>query len=189
MKKITRFALGTLGTLTAFCVLTSDGRAQNEVVLSYVTFYGFDDNDDGNPTHLGTDVISHATLPGTAHHGKHQDLHRSPAWPSRKAWVSMQELDKHRTRCSPPALTIRAFPNTVGCSRAAIGILPAVYLLLLGERTDAKGGANRPARTAKTAYSAASPPNREQFRASRGSERYPFPFCRGAESNIQRRPC
>ena len=53
----------------------------------------------------------------------------------------MQELDKHRTRCSPPALTIRAFPNTVGCSRAAIGILPAVYLLLLGERTDAKAGA------------------------------------------------
>ena len=48
--------------MTAFCVLTSDGRAQNEVVLSYVTFYGFDDNDDGNPTHLGTDVISHASV-------------------------------------------------------------------------------------------------------------------------------
>ena len=60
MKKISRFGLGILATLTAFCVLTSDGRAQNEVVLSYVTFYGFDDNDDGNPTHLGTDVISHA---------------------------------------------------------------------------------------------------------------------------------
>ena len=32
----------------------------------------------------------------------------------------MQELDKHRTRCSPHALTIRAYPNTVECSRAAI---------------------------------------------------------------------
>ena len=62
MKKTSRFALGTLATLTAFCVLPSDGWAQNEVVLSYVTFYGFDDNDDGNPTHLGTDVISHAAV-------------------------------------------------------------------------------------------------------------------------------
>src|SRR4029077_13788554 len=62
MKKTSRFALGTLATLTAFYVLTSDGRAQNEVVLSYVTFYGFDDNDDGDPTHLGTDVISSAAI-------------------------------------------------------------------------------------------------------------------------------
>jgi len=70
MKKTSRFALGTLATLTAFCVLTSDGRAQNEVVLSYVTFYGFDDNDDGNPTHLGTDVISHAAV----HDSANEDL-------------------------------------------------------------------------------------------------------------------
>jgi hypothetical protein len=160
--------------------LTSDGRAQNEMVLSYVTFYGFDDNDDGNPTHLGTDVISHAAVhdsanedlgtyerpgtlaadvgflsPGTKVYVpaleryyvmedtcrecsedwlqnkphidlyvsgtgpelvacqerltmESQNLHRSPAWSSRKAWASMQELDKHRTRCSS-ALPIRAF--------------------------------------------------------------------------------
>ena len=70
MKKISRFCLGILATLTAFCVLTSDGRAQNEVVLSYVTFYGFDDNDDGNPMHLGTDVISHAAV----HDAANEDL-------------------------------------------------------------------------------------------------------------------
>jgi hypothetical protein len=38
-------------------------------------------------------------LPGTAHHGKRQDLHRSPAWPSRNAGVSMWELETHRSRC------------------------------------------------------------------------------------------
>ena len=70
MKKVSRFALGALATLTVFCVLTSDGRAQNEVVLSYVTFYGFDDNDDGNPTHVGTDVISHASV----HDSANEDL-------------------------------------------------------------------------------------------------------------------
>ena len=70
MKKISRFGLGILATFTALCVLTSDGRAQNEVVLSYVTFYGFDDNDDGNPTHLGTDVISHASV----HESANEDL-------------------------------------------------------------------------------------------------------------------
>ena len=42
------------------------GGPQHEVVLSYVTFYGFDDNDDGNPTHLGTDVISHASVHDSA---------------------------------------------------------------------------------------------------------------------------
>ena len=56
--------------MTAFCLLTSNGRAQNEVVLSYVTLYGFDDNDDGNPTHLGTDVISHAAV----HDSANEDL-------------------------------------------------------------------------------------------------------------------
>ena len=69
MNKTSRFALATLAILTAFCVLASDGRAQNEV-LSYVTFYGFDDNDDGNPTHLGTDVISHAAV----HDSANEDL-------------------------------------------------------------------------------------------------------------------
>jgi hypothetical protein len=150
------------------------------VVLSYATFYGFDDNDDGNATHLGTDAISHAAVhdsanedlgtyerpgtlaadigflsPGTKVYVpaleryyvmedtcrecsedwlqnkphidlyvsgtgpelvacqerltmESQNLHRSPAWSSRKAWASMQELDKHRTRCSS-ALPIRAF--------------------------------------------------------------------------------
>ena len=57
------------------------------------------------------------------HHGKHKDLHRSPAWPSRKAWVSMQDLD-NQTRCSPPALTIR-LPECSGMPRAGIGKLPA----------------------------------------------------------------
>jgi hypothetical protein len=41
------------------------GAAQ--VVAAYVTFYGFDDNDDGNPSNTGTDVISHPTLHQTAH--------------------------------------------------------------------------------------------------------------------------
>ena len=45
--------------------VTSEGRAQ-EVVSSYVTFYGFDDNDDGHPTHLGTGIISNATIHGFA---------------------------------------------------------------------------------------------------------------------------
>ena len=70
MNKTSWFALATLATLTAFCVVARDGRAQNEEVLSYVTFYGFDDNDDGNPTHLGTDVISHATV----HDSANEDL-------------------------------------------------------------------------------------------------------------------
>jgi hypothetical protein len=70
MNKISRIPSGTLATLTAFCVLPSDGRAQNELVLSYVTFYGFDDNDHGNPTHLGTDVISHTSV----HDSANEDL-------------------------------------------------------------------------------------------------------------------
>jgi hypothetical protein len=65
MKRTNRFALAALATLAALLSLTSEGRAQ-EVVSSYVTFYGFDDNDDGNPTHLGTGVISHAAIHGSA---------------------------------------------------------------------------------------------------------------------------
>jgi 3D (Asp-Asp-Asp) domain-containing protein len=60
MKGTSRFALATLATLAAVWSLTSVGRAQE--VVSYVTFYGFDDNDDGNPTHLGTDVISDTAI-------------------------------------------------------------------------------------------------------------------------------
>ena len=56
-----RFALAALATLAALPDMINQARAQ-EVVSSYVTFYGFDDNDDGNPTHLGTDVISHAAV-------------------------------------------------------------------------------------------------------------------------------
>jgi 3D (Asp-Asp-Asp) domain-containing protein len=59
--KTNRFALAALTTLAALPSLTSEGRAQ-EVVSSYVTFYGFDDNDDGSPADLGTDVISRATV-------------------------------------------------------------------------------------------------------------------------------
>ena len=65
MKRTNRFALAALATLAALSSLISEGRAE-EVVSSYVTFYGFDDNDDGNPTHLGTDVISHAAIHGSA---------------------------------------------------------------------------------------------------------------------------
>ena len=65
MKTANQFGLAALATLAALWSLTSDGCAQ-EVVSSYVTFYGFDDNDDGNPTHLGTGIISHATIHGFA---------------------------------------------------------------------------------------------------------------------------
>ena len=65
MKRTSRFALAALATLAALSSLISEGRAE-KVVSSYVTFYGFDDNDDGNPTHLGTDVISHAAIHGSA---------------------------------------------------------------------------------------------------------------------------
>ena len=69
MNKARRF-LAILASLAALCALTADGLAQSEVVLSYVTFYGFDDNDDGNPTHLGTNVISHAAV----HDSANEDL-------------------------------------------------------------------------------------------------------------------
>ena len=61
MKGTSRFALAALTTLAALSSLTSEARAQ-EAVSSYVTFYGFDDNDDGSPAHLGTDVISRAAV-------------------------------------------------------------------------------------------------------------------------------
>jgi len=61
MRELSRRVLAVLTTLASLSSVTSEGRAQ-EVVSSYVTFYGFDDNDDGNPTHLGTDVISSAAV-------------------------------------------------------------------------------------------------------------------------------
>lgn len=45
------------------------GRAE-QVISSYVTFYGFDDNDDGDPRNTGTDVISHPSI----HPGATEDL-------------------------------------------------------------------------------------------------------------------
>jgi hypothetical protein len=65
MRELSRCVIAVLTTLASLSSLTSEGRAQ-EVVSSYVTFYGFDDNDDGNPKHLGTGVISHATIHGFA---------------------------------------------------------------------------------------------------------------------------
>jgi hypothetical protein len=61
MRETIRCALAGITTFAALSSLTSAGHAQ-EVVSSYVTFYGFDDNDDGDPTHLGTDVISSAVV-------------------------------------------------------------------------------------------------------------------------------
>ena len=60
MRVTIRCALAAVTALASLC-LTSQGRSE-EVVSSYVTFYGFDDNDDGDPTHLGTDVISSAAI-------------------------------------------------------------------------------------------------------------------------------
>jgi hypothetical protein len=58
-------ALAVLTTFAAWSSLTSGGHTK-EVVSSYVTFYGFDDNDDGNPANLGTGIISHASIHGFA---------------------------------------------------------------------------------------------------------------------------
>jgi len=60
-----RRALMVFATSIALSNLVAAGRAQ-EVVSSYVTFYGFDDNDDGNPAHLGTGIISDASIHGFA---------------------------------------------------------------------------------------------------------------------------
>jgi len=58
---MSRLALEAIATLLALWSVTNQGSAQ-EVVSSYVTFYGFDDNDDGDAAHLGSDIISHATI-------------------------------------------------------------------------------------------------------------------------------
>jgi hypothetical protein len=59
-----RLALIGLVASVTLCGFTSPSRP--EVVSTYVTFYGFDDNDDGNPTHLGTNIISHAVVHASA---------------------------------------------------------------------------------------------------------------------------
>ena len=53
------FRLWLLPAVCAFAVWcqVASGRTE-EVISSYVTFYGFDDNDDGNPNNTGTDIIS-----------------------------------------------------------------------------------------------------------------------------------
>src|SRR6187431_3205605 len=65
MKRMIRLALQALATLVTPCSVINPGNTQ-EVVSSYVTFYGFDDNDDGNPAHVGTAIISHAAIHGFA---------------------------------------------------------------------------------------------------------------------------
>lgn len=42
------------------------GASAEEVITSYVTFYGFDDNDDGDPNNTGTDVISDPSVHAVA---------------------------------------------------------------------------------------------------------------------------
>ena len=59
-----RLALMGLAASVTLGGFTSPSRPQ--VLSTYVTFYGFDDNDDGNPTHLGTDIISHAVVHASA---------------------------------------------------------------------------------------------------------------------------
>jgi 3D (Asp-Asp-Asp) domain-containing protein len=61
MRKVTRYAFAILAMASSSLGLTHEGSAQ-EVVSSYVTFYGLDDNDDGNPSHLQTDAISNASV-------------------------------------------------------------------------------------------------------------------------------
>ena len=50
-----------MGIVCVLSCLTSTGDAA-QTVSSYVTFYGFDDNDDGNPSNTGTTVISHPSV-------------------------------------------------------------------------------------------------------------------------------
>lgn len=63
-----RFASLVVATLMALRLFVVPSRS--EEVLTYVTFYGFDDNDDGNPEHRGTDAISHAVV----HTSANEDL-------------------------------------------------------------------------------------------------------------------
>ncbi|MGC1179040.1 MAG: hypothetical protein ACLQF1_19590 [Methyloceanibacter sp.] len=54
------FASIVLATSVARWFLTD--RSGTQEWSTYVTFYGFDDNDDGNPAHRGTSAISHAVV-------------------------------------------------------------------------------------------------------------------------------
>ena len=64
MRQTTRYALAVT-TFAASLNLTNGAHAQ-EVVSSYVTFYGFDDNDDGNSANLGAGIISNTSIHGFA---------------------------------------------------------------------------------------------------------------------------
>jgi 3D (Asp-Asp-Asp) domain-containing protein len=55
-----KIGLVSLAILVSLGCFSSDSRAMN--LSAYLTFYGFDDNDDGNPRHLGTNVISDAVI-------------------------------------------------------------------------------------------------------------------------------
>ena len=57
-RRLAILAVCSLGLL--LCQFSAGDAAQT--VSSYVTFYGFDDNDDGNPSHTGTSVISNPTV-------------------------------------------------------------------------------------------------------------------------------
>ena len=56
-----RLAILAAASLSLLLCQFSTGNAA-QTVFSYVTFYGFDDNDDGNPNHTGTSVISDPTV-------------------------------------------------------------------------------------------------------------------------------
>ena len=56
-----RLALLAAGSMSLLLSTVSVGNAA-QTIFSYVTFYGFDDNDDGNPSHTGTSVISNPAI-------------------------------------------------------------------------------------------------------------------------------
>lgn len=62
-------AVAVFATLVAL-MSALPAAAASQVVSAYVTFYGFDDNDDGDPSNTGTDIVSHPSL----HQGANEDL-------------------------------------------------------------------------------------------------------------------
>jgi 3D (Asp-Asp-Asp) domain-containing protein len=54
--RVGRFSLIALAAMVG--LWSFPAPSYPHVVSTYVTFYGFDDNDDGDPTHLGTAAIS-----------------------------------------------------------------------------------------------------------------------------------
>ena len=61
MRTPSRLALLAAGSMSLLLSIVSAGNAA-QTIFSYVTFYGFDDNDDGNPSHTGTSVISNPSV-------------------------------------------------------------------------------------------------------------------------------